>query len=77
MPPRFRTSIGSCSRIPHSCCVTKSSITGVAVRESAAEIETTTGTIVKVFTTGTMVQVFLLAQSVAPESWSSSETGKP
>jgi len=45
-------------------------ITGVAVREATAEIETTTGTVVRVFTTGTMVQVFLLAQSVPADSWS-------
>jgi uncharacterized protein YbcI len=47
-------------------------ITGVEVREATAEIETTTGTVVKVFTTGTVVQVFLLAGSVATESWSGS-----
>jgi len=45
-------------------------ITGVEVREATAEIETTTGTVVKVFTTGTVVQVFLLAGSVPTESWS-------
>ncbi len=37
-------------------------ITGVEVREAAAEVEPTTGTVVKVFTTGTVVQVFLLGQ---------------
>jgi uncharacterized protein YbcI len=47
-------------------------ITGVEVREATAEIETTTGTVVKVFTTGTVVQVFLLADSVPTESWSGS-----
>lgn len=36
-------------------------ITGVEVREATAEIETVTGTVVKVFTSGTVVQVFLLA----------------
>src|SRR5581483_2722205 len=45
-------------------------ITGVAVREAAAEVETTTGSVVQVFTTGTMVQVFLLASSVPADSWS-------
>ncbi len=45
-------------------------ITGVAVREAAAEVETTTGSVVQVFTTGTMVQVFLLADSVPADSWS-------
>ncbi len=53
-------------------------ITGVEVREAAAEIETTTGTVVKVFTTGTLVQVFLLAGSVPTESWSGSGSdGQP
>jgi len=37
-------------------------ITGRQVRESAAEIETATGTVLHVFTTGAMVQVFLLAE---------------
>jgi len=44
-------------------------ITGVAVREAAAEVEPATGTVVQVFTTGTMVQVFLLAHSLSDESW--------
>ena len=39
-------------------------ITGVEVREAAAEVETSTGTVVHAFTTGTMVQVFLMAQSM-------------
>ena len=45
-------------------------ISGVAVREAAAEVETATGTIVHVFTSGTMVQVFLLAGSLPAENWS-------
>ena len=45
-------------------------ITGVDVREATAEIETTTGTVVKAFTTGTVVQVFLLAGSVPTDTWS-------
>lgn len=36
-------------------------ITGVDVREAAAEVETQTGTVVHAFTSGTMVQVFQLA----------------
>jgi uncharacterized protein YbcI len=44
-------------------------ITGVAVREATAEVETTTGAVVQVFTTGTMVQVFLLAHGVAADAW--------
>jgi uncharacterized protein YbcI len=47
-------------------------ITGVAVREATAEVETTTGTVVHVFTSGTMVQVFLLAQSIPADTWSGS-----
>jgi hypothetical protein len=35
-------------------------ITRGDVREASAEVETTTGTVVQVFTTGTMVPVFLL-----------------
>jgi uncharacterized protein YbcI len=48
-------------------------ITGVEVREAAAEVEPTTGTVVKVFTTGTVVQVFLLASDVPADSWSGNE----
>ncbi len=48
-------------------------ITGVEVREAAAEIETTTGTVVHAFTTGTMVQVFLLTQGIPAVTWD--ETG--
>ena len=44
-------------------------ITGVEVREATADIETTTGAVVQVFTTGTMVQVFLLARSVPMDNW--------
>jgi uncharacterized protein YbcI len=45
-------------------------ITGVEVREAAAEVETATGTLVKVFTSGTVVQVFLLDRGVPADSWS-------
>jgi uncharacterized protein YbcI len=40
-------------------------ITGVAVREAAAQVEPATGSVVQVFSTGTVVQVFLLAGHVA------------
>ena len=43
-------------------------ITGVDVREAKAEIETTTGTVVQVFSTGTVVQVFLLARRHHPRT---------
>lgn len=47
-------------------------ITGVAVGEAAAEVETTTGAVVHAFTTGTMVQVFQLAGSISAETWNRS-----
>ena len=43
-------------------------ITGLEVREAAAEVEPTTGTVLCAFASGTMVQVFLLAKSVSEES---------
>ena len=52
-------------------------ITGVEVREAIAEVETTTSTVVHVFTTGTMVQVFLLAESLSEETWNGSGPGPP
>jgi uncharacterized protein YbcI len=48
-------------------------ITGVDVREATAEVETTTGAVMQVFTTGTVVQVFLLAHGVPPDTWSGSQ----
>src|SRR6202171_1852740 len=50
-------------------------ITGMEVREATAEIEPASGAVVQAFTTGTVVQVFLLAGSVAAESWSGSAPG--
>jgi uncharacterized protein YbcI len=47
-------------------------ITGVAVRQTAVEVETVTGTIIQVFTTGTLTQAFLLVDSVPGETWSGS-----
>ena len=44
-------------------------ITGVEVREAAAEIESTTGTVVQVFTSGTMVQVFQMKQGIPADVW--------
>jgi uncharacterized protein YbcI len=44
-------------------------ITGQEVREAIAEMEASTGTVVKVFTTGTEVQVFRLAGSVPTDTW--------
>ena len=51
-------------------------ITGVEVREAAAEVETKTGTVVHAFTNGTMVQVFLLAQHVPDETWNGNGSEK-
>jgi len=50
-------------------------ITGVRVREAAADIEPRTGTVVKVFSTGTVVQVFLLADNVEADVWSDDRHG--
>ena len=44
-------------------------ITGVEVREAAAEVETSTGIVVHAFTSGTMVQVFLLAEKLSQQAW--------
>jgi uncharacterized protein YbcI len=52
-------------------------ITGVEVREAAAEVATTTGSVVQVFTTGTTVQVFLLADGVPADTWSGSGSDLP
>ena len=49
-------------------------ITGIAVGEAAAEIETTTGAVVHAFTTGTMVQVFQLAGPISAETWNKNGT---
>jgi hypothetical protein len=43
-------------------------IAGVEVREATAEVETTTGSVMHVFTTGTVVQVFLLARDLPAET---------
>ena len=43
-------------------------ITGRQVREAAAEVEPTSGSIVHAFTTGTTVQVFLLATNTPAKS---------
>jgi uncharacterized protein YbcI len=50
-------------------------ITGVDVRQSAAEVETATGTVVHAFTNGTMVQVFLLVLHVRRHNPSSAGGG--
>jgi uncharacterized protein YbcI len=47
-------------------------ITGMEVREAAAEVEPTSGAVVQAFTTGTVVQVFLLPGNVQADTWSGS-----
>lgn len=48
-------------------------ITGVQVRESIAEIESLTGTVVHAFTSGTAVHVYQLTDKMALSTWSSQE----
>jgi len=50
-------------------------ITGVEVRQAAAEVEPSTGTVVAVFTTGTIVQVCLLASPISAETWNTNGNG--
>jgi uncharacterized protein YbcI len=50
-------------------------ITGVDVREAAAEVETSTGTVIHAFTSGSMVQVFLMSQNLSSEAWNGSGAG--
>ncbi len=52
-------------------------ITGVAVREAFAELETIPGVVTQVFATGNVVQVFSLARRVPAEVWSGSGPGEP
>ena len=50
-------------------------ITGVEVREAAAEVEPGTGNVVYAFTSGSMVQVFLLASGITDEEWNAVAPG--
>jgi uncharacterized protein YbcI len=50
-------------------------ITGAEVREATAEVDPSSGTVVKVFTTGSMVQVFLLGHDVPADSWTGNGAG--
>jgi len=52
-------------------------ITGVIVREAAAEVEPATGAVTHVFTTGTMVQVFQLGGSLPQEAWTARQDASP
>ena len=44
-------------------------ITGMKVREAAAEVEPATGAVVQAFTTGSVVQVFQLSGNSPTEAW--------
>ena len=44
-------------------------ITGVSVRESAAEVEPSSGSVVHAFTSGSMVQVFQLDETIPQTTW--------
>jgi uncharacterized protein YbcI len=52
-------------------------ITGLAVREAAAEVEPATGAVVQAFTSGTVVQVFLLNGIAPTGAWSGGGPGGP
>jgi uncharacterized protein YbcI len=52
-------------------------ITGVEVRESAAEVEPTTGAMVLAFASGNMVQVFQLVHGIAAGTWHGTEDNDP
>lgn len=51
-------------------------ITGIAVREAAAEVESSSGTVIQTFAMGTMIQVFQLEGKVSPETWSGDPWGE-
>lgn len=44
-------------------------ITGVEVREAAAEVAPASGAVVHPFASGTMVQIFLMAKAISPAAW--------
>lgn len=52
-------------------------ISGRVVREAAAEVEPTTGSVVHAFTTGRMVQVFLLTKNILMEAGCPNEPSPP
>ena len=51
-------------------------ITGVDVREAAAEVGAATDTVVHAFSSGTIVQMFQLAQNISAEIWKGNGRGK-
>jgi uncharacterized protein YbcI len=52
-------------------------ITGLKVREAAAEVEPASGAVVHPFTTGNVVQVFQLVGSMPTDTWSGIARGDP
>jgi uncharacterized protein YbcI len=48
-------------------------ITGVPVREAAAEVQPKSGSVIKVFPSGTMVQVFMLDGDMSAGAWSGND----
>ena len=52
-------------------------ITGREVRESVAEVEPASGTVVHAFTTGNVVQVYLLSKDLPAETCASSDATVP
>lgn len=52
-------------------------ITGMDVREAAAEVEPATGAVVHAFTTGTVVQVFQLSGSVVTDTGDENKSSVP
>jgi hypothetical protein len=52
-------------------------ITGMKVREAAAEVEPASGAVVQAFTTGSVVQVFQLAGKAPTEAWSVNQSTEP
>jgi uncharacterized protein YbcI len=50
-------------------------ITGMEVREAAAELDPATGAVVQAFKTGNVVQVFQLSGSVPSDTWSGNGLG--
>lgn len=52
-------------------------ITGMKVREAAAEIEPASGAVVQAFTSGAVVQVFLLSGHSPTQTWSENQATDP
>ena len=51
-------------------------ISGRFVREAAAEVEPTSGSVAYAFTTGIKVQVFLLTNNIPTEAWNGNEPSR-